>query len=343
MGNSLYINKETDEKMSSFRDSYSDIHFYLASVVCVFGVISNILNIIVLTRKNMKTSTNFILMILAISDGLINVIYVPYLIIQNDLSYKSAQYTYAFVVLTMMFHTVSVWITVTLAIFRYIAIQFPLQQMRYCNKKRIKLTVALVIFLCIFISIPNTLNYKIKSTEFMNKSGYFLVMSDHNVLGIKLSTVSFWIVAVMVKFLPSLLLTIFSVLLITALRRSNKRRYKLCYTVDKSTCTNNGTIPKLQQHLNKGNGATKLIITVVVLFVLTTLPQAILNLLSGISEAVFYHVYVHVGDLMDDLTLINSAINFLIYCTMSRKFRSTFSDIFCKICTYRRSDQINGV
>lgn len=34
------------------------------------------------------------------------------------------------------------------------------------------------------------------------------------------------------------------------------------------------------------------------------------------------------GDLMDILALINSSINFILYCSMSRQFRSTFTLLF---------------
>ncbi|CAH0555968.1 unnamed protein product [Brassicogethes aeneus] len=34
------------------------------------------------------------------------------------------------------------------------------------------------------------------------------------------------------------------------------------------------------------------------------------------------------GDVMDILALTNSAINFILYCTMSRQFRSTFGEVF---------------
>lgn len=33
--------------------------------------------------------------------------------------------------------------------------------------------------------------------------------------------------------------------------------------------------------------------------------------------------------MIDILTLINSAINFILYCTMSRQFRMTFNQLFC--------------
>ena len=40
-------------------------------------------------------------------------------------------------------------------------------------------------------------------------------------------------------------------------------------------------------------------------------------------------VILNVGDLFDILALVNSAINFLLFCTMSRQFRTTFAAVFC--------------
>ena len=35
------------------------------------------------------------------------------------------------------------------------------------------------------------------------------------------------------------------------------------------------------------------------------------------------------GDLMDIIALINNAINFILYCSMSKQFRDTFLGLFC--------------
>ena len=58
---------------------YSGVHGYLCIAVCVFGIVSNILNIVVLTDRRMASSpTNFILTALAISDMLPMLTYLPY-------------------------------------------------------------------------------------------------------------------------------------------------------------------------------------------------------------------------------------------------------------------------
>ncbi|KAJ8299242.1 hypothetical protein KUTeg_023302 [Tegillarca granosa] len=60
---------------------------------------------------------------------------------------------------------------------------------------------------------------------------------------------------------------------------------------------------------------TKMLLTVVILFILTEVPHGILLFLSG--------------DFIDIITLLNDGLNFAIYCTMSSKFRKTFKKLFC--------------
>jgi hypothetical protein len=42
----------------------------------------------------------------------------------------------------------------------------------------------------------------------------------------------------------------------------------------------------------------------------------------------FYKCYSPLGDLMDDIALVNSSINFIIYALMSKQFRKTFLETF---------------
>ncbi|KAK3882105.1 hypothetical protein Pcinc_013492, partial [Petrolisthes cinctipes] len=63
----------------------------------------------------------------------------------------------------------------------------------------------------------------------------------------------------------------------------------------------------------------------VVAVLATELPQGILSFLSGIYGPRFFtKCYLHWGEMMDLLALINSAVNFLLYYIMSHQFRVTF-------------------
>ena len=48
---------------------YSNIHGWVALIICTFGIVNNILNVVVLTRNEMKTPTNLILAAIAVADA----------------------------------------------------------------------------------------------------------------------------------------------------------------------------------------------------------------------------------------------------------------------------------
>ncbi|KAH8861203.1 Sex peptide receptor [Schistosoma japonicum] len=77
------------------------------------------------------------------------------------------------------------------------------------------------------------------------------------------------------------------------------------------------------------NRMTKFLLAIVFIFMITLLPQAILLFLSGLVGDCFTDtVYNALGDFMDLLTIINNGINFILYCSMSHQFRTTFIQ-FC--------------
>jgi Serpentine type 7TM GPCR chemoreceptor Srw len=86
---------------------------------------------------------------------------------------------------------------------------------------------------------------------------------------------------------------------------------------------------------------TRMLLAILLLFLITEFPSGILALLCGLlGENFAYYVYVNLGEVMDLLVLTNSAINFILYCTMSRKFRKTFTKLFCKSCS--ATEEVNA-
>lgn len=102
------------------------------SQICIFGTIANILNIIVLTRKDLcKNPINIILKWLAVADMFVMMEYIPfscymYLIFpgQQEFAYSWAVYLMFHMHFTQILHTISILLTVTLAVWRYIAIKW---------------------------------------------------------------------------------------------------------------------------------------------------------------------------------------------------------------------------
>lgn len=109
------------------------VHFKFSLCICIFGCITNILNFIVLTRKGLRTHINYILAALAISDFLVMLVYVPYALDYafdlntrvERLSYSYAHYVYTHAMLSQTAHTISIFLTIILALWRYVSVCHP--------------------------------------------------------------------------------------------------------------------------------------------------------------------------------------------------------------------------
>lgn len=135
---------------------------------------------------------------------------------------------------------------------------------------------------------------------------------------------NFWVHAVLIKLLPCSILTVISIWLIRALYNANQHQKHL-------RNYNNGC-PAAEKMIKRQNKAdkrtdrtTKMLLAVLLLFLVTELPQGILGLMSGLLGWCFFKgCYNLFGELMDFLALLNGAISFVLYCSMSRQFRQTF-------------------
>lgn len=84
-------------------------------------------------------------------------------------------------------------------------------------------------------------------------------------------------------------------------------------------------IQATQRQLNQNETTTKLLIAVMIVFLICEFPAGILAALCAIlGQDFFENVYEPTGILMDLLALINSSVNFILYCFMSTQFRVTF-------------------
>ncbi|GAB1601329.1 sex peptide receptor-like [Argonauta hians] len=329
--------------VQKFSTLYEKGHGYISVAVCIFGVISNILNIFVLTRKHMISPTNYILTALAIFDMFTMSTYIPYatyLYIFTSPSFNSFHpYSWVlFIVIHTNFiitcHTIALWLTVSLAVFRYIFVCHHTQAPTLCNLARSKLTVLITVGINILFCIPTYAQYKV--TEFPAGNGKVSYWMDRRDLPQIYYTISFWLFGVLMKVAPCTFLTILSAVLIHAMHQAEKRRLRLHSQGARATQESSNT---------ESNRTTKMLIAVVLSVVITELPQGILALISGINNDVFKEVYVPLGDVMDILVLINSAINFILYCIMSQAFRKTFRTHIFNVCVnnVRNRTNKNGV
>lgn len=296
-GNYTYCN------LTSFFETYKHMHGYLSLFVCVFGSVANILNICVLTTKDMRWPTNYILTGLAVADLLVMVEYIPFSIhryIQIEKRFYIDHYTYKWAVFlifhaqfTLVLHFISCCLTVILAVWRYIAISYPQNNQQWCNLRRTKLTIFMTYILCPLICIPMFLSLKVLETSHVcDENGKFKSIVTNSTLNRTIYLVdndydnyryvSFLIYGVVLKLVPCVLLAVLSWRLIKALVKTKKKRRMLLDTLlpldpsSEKTAKKQRQIEKEQQT----DRTTRMLLAVLLLFLITEFPQAILGLLS---------------------------------------------------------------
>ena len=316
-----------NSSLDAFSTWYRSIHGYASLTVCLLGIILNFFNIIVLTRKHMLSSTNAILTALALSDFFIMLIYIPtsfkfYLFNKNQ-QYSSAFWTvYAlvFALFTVTLHSISIWLTVFLAFFRYLFICQNKIGKRICTRRNAIIGSMITTLICVLFCIPSFLVSKIVQVN--NSSNFYEIAQsdvDKHTNGL-IFRITFIIQAFFIKLIPCLLLIILSGLLIHSIRNSNKNKSLKILTRHRNTVSQK----------SRDHGRTNAILVVVCfVFFITEFPQGLIALLSIIYESSNFHeiIYMKLGDLMDMISLINNSINFFLYCFMNPIFRKTFKNI----------------
>lgn len=224
-----------DSPLFGFNAWYQKIHGYLSLVVCTFGIVSNVMNIVVLTRRSMISPTNYLLTALAIADLLIMVFYVPnaayfYCLALPDMRFGHAYHWIVYLLFDTNFnitaHTSAMWLTVSLAVFRYVAVCHPTTRgSRWCSLHRARLTVAAVVVATVVFCVPNYTMLRIvpiETEEFpaARRNGYWF--NENPMIASIVRRFYYWLfgVALKVRSLPNV---------INCIRGSGRLCVALCY------------------------------------------------------------------------------------------------------------------
>ena len=311
------------------------IHGYLSPIVICLTLITNSLACVVLMQKNMRSPTNIILTGLAISGMCTGIfplpLYIYFYSFENYLEKVPIDWCVIYFNfgrdIPTIFHTTSVWLTVTLAVHRYVYVCCSSNVRQNCTMRNIAIVILIVFCMSIIcncssfvendiipVDAPSNINPNDTITTCIVRVKPWLYGYIDIYYSLKI-----WFRAIFIQFIPCTVLLVLNILLILKIRMANRRRRQMV-SQNRSSESNNST--------------NIMLIIVVAVFLMAELPTGIhfilyiiQNTLDNISILNARESQV-IAMLTNFFLLLSFPINFFIYCGMSTQFRKTFLKTF---------------
>ncbi|XP_014665909.1 PREDICTED: sex peptide receptor-like [Priapulus caudatus] len=320
---------------------------YIGPVFIIFTVIFNTLVVIVLLKKHMRTSTNVLLTAMAVSDTLTGLVILPWCMYYYSFqNYKQPMsllwckiYQFTEELIPTIFHTASIWLTMSLAIQRYIMVCKTRHAKKWCSMHRVKWGIVFIYVTSILYNIPRFVDIDFLMVEVpwpMPLEGAWVdkPFKEHCafqtkswVVGIEdiYYNIYYWFRVVCVHFVPCTTLVVLNACLLNAMRKAQQRRKKL---MQENRCSES-------KKLRDTNCTTAMLIVVVTVFLIVEIPTGIVFIFHILANT-FQIQIMEVRDMnvvsltTAFLIILSYPINFFIYCGMSKQFRNTFKQLFVK-------------
>lgn len=291
----------------------------LLNFVGFFGVLGNILSMIILSRPQMKSSINYLLIGLARCDTILIITSMLLFGIPAIYPYTGFLRYYYFRLypdiskvvypLAMIVQTASVYLTLTVTLERYVAVCHPLRARALCTYGRARLYVIVIIIFSIIYNVPRFL--EVDQRKFPDDEFGFVYCIVATQLRNNLTYINIyihWLYLVFIYFIPFSGLMFFNAKIYQQVRKANRERQRLSRTEKREI------------------GLATMLFCVVIVF----LSCNIIALLINVIEAFSQQIYDRLVKSSNLLVTINSSVNFIIYVTFGEKFKRIFLLLFCK-------------
>ena len=305
-------------------------------IIATFGIVGNILILMVLLQTHMRSTFNKLRSALAILDTALLISYIVESIFYYTYAYSIA-FPYILWPLRNFAQTASIFMTVVIAVERFMAIHYPLKYKRNKHSRAIKYILSVIICACVlniakFFELegdpddPTSLDRSwfkgIKTTDLYNNvvyAIYHLVIFKFLITGAIPITVLIYIYAkIYIKFREN------------HLKREEKPKIKSCHEVNRN------------KRASRQENMARTFAGVVVSSLICNIPEMVVKIIilffivkhgayspdDSMVSSLWFQIMLQVRDFF---VMINSVINIVIYTSLDKKFRQECTQVFQKI------------
>uniref|UniRef100_A0A7E4VPB6 G_PROTEIN_RECEP_F1_2 domain-containing protein n=1 Tax=Panagrellus redivivus TaxID=6233 RepID=A0A7E4VPB6_PANRE len=292
---------------------------YIMPIICVIGIIGNIMNLVTLASRRLRAVSYMYLRALAVAD-LLCMIFVLIFTSCEVLQYRgypcNRYYWYGFYQAHIMLSFINwalatgVFVVVALSLERYVSIIHPMSFRTWNSPKRAWMAIAIAYFIPVIFYVPYAFGrYSIGQKVAADGSIVY------NAIDSPISRTAPWQAyelsrELTVRFAPIALLSYLNGRIMYAFRRRQKMFSRLTNRADQSTSSRDDTL----LYILGG---------IVVMFFICNIPAA-MNLLfinETVKKRVDYQIFRAAANLLE---ITNHAAQFYIFCACSTDYRSTF-------------------
>ena len=322
----------SDGSVDSLHERRCDLYSFIIYTVIVgslvvVGIIGNSFAFVVFWKDNIKTSASFLFQGLSLIDSCLLVTVIPLYSMDSFVTYTdwlqdhwTAIRPYVLVyLLPLAFtaQTATIWVTVLVAVNRYIAVCLPYKASRLCTVLKAKKQLAFVLLFAVLYNIPKFAEYRVEYTSTDNGTTY-TANAGYTKLGEK---TWYYIIYANILYLifllalPIFILMVLNIRLIKALKALRRKRMEM---------------QSLRQQ--QDNNVTFVLIIVVIVFIICQVPALVNQVMWNVAqddarECGGFQFYLrHIANM---LVILNSAVNFIIYILFNKRFRHVLIQTVC--------------
>ena len=321
---------ETEAHKDFYQASQLLTGLVMYPIFCVVGLCGNSFAIAVVLQRKM-TSTSVFLIALALADILkvLNdclYIVVSFLFLTHDF-HGNRMWGWFYPFSHYVFNQslcVSAWLTVAIGIERYLLVCKPAKAKQICNVRRAKFISLLLAVFMSLLALPCAFRYT-RVTIIDPESG----KQSYDVTLTKLGcsdgfrTAYIWCLNLTRSVIPLCILAFLNSCIILALHRQSCKAGK--------------------QISASKNRITVMLVAVIVVFLVCVTPDAFMSTVFNFG---YYddesYLVKGLREYSDLLLLVNSAVNFLVYCRFNQQFRSLFREVIGQCCAWWHSADVNS-